>query len=97
MTAKENKIPYELICRAANGNTAAINSIVNLYEPYINRLAITKCVDEFGKTRYIIDDEAVGRMKTKLITKILSFNVNPKPTKKALENGLKESIGKKKE
>lgn len=89
-TAHKNIVPYDLIVKAASGDIAAINSVISLYEPYINKLAITKCIDEFGVTRYVVDDEAAGRMKSKLISKILAFDVAPKPTQKAFENGLDE-------
>lgn len=75
------KINYEIIYKASQGDTESINYIVKYYTPYINALSTIQYRNEFGQASYGIDDEAVGRLKTKLITKILSFNPEPKQIK----------------
>lgn len=74
----QNKlIHYEIIHQASLGDTLAINKIVNHYTPYINALSTFQLVDEYDRLSYVVDEEAAGRLKTKLITKILSFNPEP--------------------
>ena len=59
-------LPYHIIAAAASGDVEAINEVLKHYEGYIAALS----------TRRLYDDETLRRrLETKLITKILAFEV----------------------
>ena len=53
-------IPFPLIVKATDGDTEAINQILHHYRGYISM---------------VVDEVLRGRMETRLITKILSFEI----------------------
>ena len=56
-------IPFPLIVKATDGDTEAINQILHHYRGYITKRSLRLMKDEYG------------RMETRLITKILSFEI----------------------
>ena len=80
MTINPNKtvsslLPYTTIEAAASGNVDAINAVLKHYERYIAALATRTLYDENGNPHLCVDEEMKRRLDTKLITKILSFDV----------------------
>jgi len=73
-------VNYEVIKKASHGDVNSINYIVEYYMPYIKTLSTIQYINEFDQLAYGVDEEAVGRLKTKLITKIISFNPTPRHT-----------------
>jgi len=69
-------LPFHVIEAAANGDVDAINKVLKYYESYIITLSSKRLYDEDGKAYVIIDDEMRRTLETKLITKILQFDVN---------------------
>ena len=55
-------IPFPLIVKATDGDTEAINQILHHK-------------DEYGNQSMVVDEVLRGRMETRLITKILSFEI----------------------
>lgn len=75
-TSKCSKLlPYHIIVAAASGDVEAINTVLKHYEGYIAALATRKLYDEYGNPHYCVDETLRRRLETKLITKVLSFNV----------------------
>lgn len=79
---KENKhceeselVPFQIIQAATSGDVEAINDILNHYEKYIISLSIRMAYDEFGQLIFYVDETLKRRLETKLITKILSFEI----------------------
>ena len=68
-------LPYTTIEAAASGNVDAINAVLKHYERYIAALATRTLYDENGNPHLCVDEEMKRRLETKLITKILSFDV----------------------
>lgn len=71
------KVPYEKIVAATKGEIQSIEWILEHYSPYMTAIATIECYGENGKTYYIVDDELMGRIKSKLIKRILNFNPVP--------------------
>ena len=71
-----NLVPYPIIAAAAHGDAEAINTVLKHYERYISTLATKKLFYEYGNSYFCVDDELRRRLETKLITKILTFNVD---------------------
>jgi len=66
---------FELVKKANGGDAEAINRIVKLYAPYINKLSTISICDENGE-RYIgVDVDLQDRLKAKLIEVILKFKI----------------------
>lgn len=65
-------IPFPLIVKATDGDTEAINQILHHYRGY-RSLRLMK--DEYGNQSMVVDEVLRGRMETRLITKILSFEI----------------------
>ena len=68
-------LPYSTIANASVGNVDAINAVLKHYEKYILALSSRHLHDEYGNSFVFVDEEAKRRLETKLITKILTFNV----------------------
>ena len=68
-------IPFSVIAAAADGNVSAINAVLRHYSKYITALATRKLYDEYGNLHFCVDEEMRRRLETKLITKVLEFEV----------------------
>ena len=77
----------ELICAISGGKVLepkdkeevgcvdAINAALNHYEGYVSALSTRQLLDESGNLHLCVDEALRRRLETKLITKILTFNV----------------------
>ena len=61
-------LPYHIIVEA-------INEVLKHYEGYIAALSTRRLYDECGNPHYCVDETLRRRLETKLITKILAFEV----------------------
>lgn len=68
-------IPFSLIVKATDGDTEAIHNIVKHYRGYISKRSLRLMKDEYGNSHMIVDETLRGRMETRLITKILAFEI----------------------
>jgi hypothetical protein len=68
-------IPFHLIETAVSGDVDAINKVLKHYEGYIIALSTRRLFDEDGNTHYFVDSEVRRTLETKLITKILQFDL----------------------
>jgi hypothetical protein len=68
-------LPYTTIEAAASGDVDAINAVLKHYERFIAALATRTLYDENGNPHLCVDEEMKRRLETKLITRILNFNV----------------------
>jgi len=70
-----NPPPFETIEAAANGDVCAINEIIRHYSGYIAALSMRPVHDDYGNTYMAVDPEIQRRLETKLITKVLDFEI----------------------
>ncbi|GAA4655198.1 helix-turn-helix domain-containing protein [Anaerocolumna aminovalerica] len=68
-------VPYSVIVAATDGDTEAINQIVKHYRGYIAKRSLRPMKDEYGNQHMVVDETLRSRMETRLITKILSFEI----------------------
>ena len=68
-------LSYPVIVLASGGDVDAINAVLKHYEGYIAALSIRQLYDERGNPHFCVDEVLRRRLETKLITKILTFNV----------------------
>lgn len=68
-------LSYPLIVLAASGDVDAINTVLKHYEGYIAALSTRQLYDKDGNSHLCVDEALRRRLETKLITKILTFNV----------------------
>ncbi len=68
-------LPYTTIEAAASGDVDAINAVIKHYERYLAALATRTLYDENGNPHLCVDEYMKRRLETKLITKILNFDV----------------------
>lgn len=68
-------VPFPLIVKAADGNSEAINQIIRHYRGYMTKRSLRLMKDEYGNQSMVVDEVLHGRMETRLITKILSFEI----------------------
>lgn len=75
----ENTISYDSLSshckRGTDGDTEAINQILHHYRGYITKRSLRLMKDEYGNQSMVVDEVLRGRMETRLITKILSFEI----------------------
>lgn len=75
MTNQISMIPFEVVVSASNGDLNAINQVLNHYQGYIINRSLRTMIDDQGKKAMVIDDLLMGRIKYKLLNKILSFKI----------------------
>lgn len=68
-------IPFPLIVKATDGDTEVINHILKHYKGYIAKRSLRLMKDEYGHQTMVVDEVLRGRMETRLITKILAFEI----------------------
>lgn len=68
-------VPFHLIVKATDGNAEAINQIIRHYRGYMTKRSLRLMKDEYGNQSIVVDEVLRGRMETRLITKILSFEI----------------------
>ena len=66
---------FETIQAAIEGDVEAINQILSYFQPFINSECKREYKDEFGRIHYVTDEYMKSRLETKLITKILNFEI----------------------
>ena len=71
-----NKLNYELIVKATSGDQDAIDSIVSIYEPYINTLASQTLYDEFGNKYIGVNVYIKDHLICKLLDMINRYKIN---------------------
>ena len=75
MKKKREPIEFSVIEKAIQGDAYSINQVLFYFQPYINAQCKRKMKDEYGNTHYVTDEYMKRRMETKLITKILDFEI----------------------
>lgn len=78
MTREQNDsrlLPLSVIKAAISGDVEAINTVLKHYAGYIARLSMRELYDEYGNPHLCVDEELRRRLETKLITKLLTFQV----------------------
>lgn len=75
MTEKHNRVSFDIIVVATNGDIDSINRVINHYGPYIGKLSLRSTKDEFGNTFITLDETLRGKIQTSLIQAILSFDI----------------------
>lgn len=74
MTLYNNKVDYETICAAVQGDMDALMSVVMRYEGYLNTLSRRERID--GNARYEFIDETIkAELQNKLVEAILQFRI----------------------
>ena len=84
---KSDLLPFHTIKAATDGDIEAINRVLKHYEGYILRLSTRELYDELGQVHYCVDENLPRRLETRLITKTLKFDLEPR-TKKQRAGGL---------
>ena len=68
-------LPFPVIVAATSGDIDAMNKVLKHYEGYILALSTRRLYDEYGNPHLFVDDELRREIETKLITRLLTFNV----------------------
>ncbi len=75
LSGKTRLLPYDTIVAATKGDVDAINTVLKHFESYIIVLSTRRLSDEYGNTVLYVDDDLRRRLETKLITKVLAFDI----------------------
>jgi hypothetical protein len=68
-------LSFRLIEAAAGGDAEAINQVLKHYEGYITALSSKRLYDEDGRAYLAVDEETRRTLETKLIVKIMQFDM----------------------
>jgi hypothetical protein len=68
-------LTFPVIQCATKGDVIAINTVINHYRGYINKLSAKQLCDSEGNAFICLDEELSRRLETKLITRMLAFRV----------------------
>jgi len=74
-TGNTHLLPFPVIVAATSGHVDAINTVLKYYEGYIIALSTRPLYDDYGNVHLFLDEELRWTLETKLITKILTFDV----------------------
>lgn len=74
--SEKDLIPYKLISRAIRGDQFAIQGVLNFYQKYISKLCLRPLIDDNGKERLIVDTYMYRRLESKLIEKIIEYQLD---------------------
>jgi hypothetical protein len=74
-TGGKGLLPFPVIVAATSGDIEAINKVLKHYEGYIVTLATRRFYDEYGNPHLFVDNELRRELETKLITRMLTFDV----------------------
>ncbi|GHU90216.1 hypothetical protein FACS1894217_13130 [Clostridia bacterium] len=78
MTENKGILPFDVIEAAASGDADALDTVLCHYAGYITVLSTKRLFDEYGNPRLYVDETLRRRLETKLITKILTFDIADK-------------------
>ena len=67
-------LPYETICKAANGDTQSICTVMEHFEGYINRLSMREGTDLYGEPRTYLNEDIKRELMIELIVKLPLFD-----------------------
>ena len=67
-------LPYEIIKAASNGDTDAVDAVLQHYDGYIAKLSTRRLFDEYGNAYVCVNEAVRHRLEIKLITGLLAFN-----------------------
>ena len=68
-------VSFPIIVAATDGDIEAVNQIVKHYGGYIAKRSLRPMKDEYGNQHMVVDETLRRRIETRLITKILSFEI----------------------
>ena len=68
-------VSFPVIVAATDGDIEAVNQIVKHYGGYIAKRSLRPMKDEYGNQHMVVDETLRRRIETRLITKILSFEI----------------------
>lgn len=71
---RRQPLPYDVIVKATEGNSEALDTVLKHFDGYINTLATKRLYDEYGNTYLYVDQYRRQRLINKLISKILGYN-----------------------
>lgn len=64
-------IPYHVIVAAKQGDSEAMDQILQHYAPYIARCSQRTLYDEYGNQYQVVDEEIKNRIQAKLMFQII--------------------------
>jgi hypothetical protein len=74
--ADSGLLTFRVIEAAAGGDADAINKVLKHYEGYIIALSAKRLYDEDGRAHLVVDNEMRRTLETKLIVKIMQFDMS---------------------
>lgn len=75
MAATYSMVPFLLIVKASDGDSESVDHILKHYSRYIAKRSLRPMKDEYGNAHMVLDENLRRRLETRLITKILSFEI----------------------
>ena len=61
---KHERLPFEVIVSATEGDPEAIATVMNFYDGYISKLCLRKLYDEHGNVCMVVDADLKNRVQT---------------------------------
>lgn len=64
-------IPYEIIQKAVKGDEKALQYVLDIFYPYIRKLATTHTIDKRGVRHANIDEDMIAYIQSRLVMEIM--------------------------
>ena len=72
--AAKQKLKTKTILLAVSGDTEALMEVVDIYQPYIEKLSMRVVMDENGHCREMVDETVKRSLEVGLIAAIMKFH-----------------------
>ena len=72
---KHERLPFEVIVSATEGDPEAIATVMNFYYGYIAKLCLRKFYDEHGNVCMVVYADLKNRVQTAFLDMILNFEI----------------------
>lgn len=72
---KHERLPFEVIVSATEGDPEAIATVMNFYDGYISKLRLRKLYDEHRNVCMVVDADLKNRVQTAFLDMILNFEI----------------------
>ena len=72
---KHERLPFEVIVSATEGDPEAIATVMNFYDGYISKLCLRKLYDEPANVCMVVAADLKNRVQTAFLDMILNFEI----------------------
>lgn len=70
------KLPLDVICKATQGDSEAIDTVRTYYRPYLRAMAVEELYDATGESHYVVNEDIFQHLESKMMDSIAKFKLD---------------------